>query len=68
MHVERESQKAIVIGKGGEMLKAVGTEARTEFEALVGTKVFLEIWVKVKKGWREDETILDELGYSPTMP
>ncbi|HTN44506.1 MAG TPA: GTPase Era [Nitrospiria bacterium] len=61
--VERDSQKGILIGKKGEMLKTVGTEARIELEALLGTKVFLELWVKVQKDWRQDETVLKEIGY-----
>lgn len=61
--VERDSQKGILIGKKGEMLKTVGTEARLELEALLGTKVFLELWVKVQKDWRQDENVLKEIGY-----
>jgi GTPase len=61
--VERDSQKGILIGKKGEMLKTVGSEARLELEALLGTKVFLELWVKAKKDWRQDENVLKELGY-----
>ena len=61
--VERESQKAIVIGKGGLMLKKVGQEAREELEVLLNAKVFLQLWVKVKKNWREDEQILRQMGY-----
>ncbi|MBM4125400.1 MAG: GTPase Era [Nitrospira sp.] len=61
--VERESQKAIVIGKQGERLKEVGTEARIEMERLFGMKVFLQLWVKVREDWREDEQVLTELGY-----
>jgi GTP-binding protein Era len=61
--VERDSQKGILIGKKGDMLKTVGTEARIELEALLGTKVFLELWVKVQKDWRQDENVLKELGY-----
>jgi len=61
--VERESHKAIVIGKHGERLKAVGTEARLEMERVFGMKVFLELWVKVRESWREDEHALSELGY-----
>jgi len=61
--VERDSQKAIVIGKHGERLKTVGTEARLDMEHLFGMKVFLELWVKVKPAWREDEQMLAELGY-----
>ena len=63
VYVEKESQKAIVIGKRGELLKAVGTEARIEMERLFGMKVFLELWVKVKEGWRQDERMLTALGY-----
>lgn len=61
--VERDSQKGILIGKGGSMLKRVGTEARKDLERLLGTKVFLEVWVKVRKDWRQNESFLAELGY-----
>ncbi len=61
--VERESQKPIVIGKQGELLKAVGSEARIEMERLFGMKVFLKLWVKVRPAWRDDEQLLQELGY-----
>lgn len=61
--VERESQKAIVVGKGGALLKAVGTQARLDMERLFGMKVFLTLWVKVRSEWREDEELLKELGY-----
>jgi GTP-binding protein Era len=61
--VEKESQKAIVIGKRGERLKAIGTYARIEMERLFGLKVFLELWVKVRPAWRQDELMLTELGY-----
>ncbi|HJU06024.1 MAG TPA: GTPase Era, partial [Nitrospiraceae bacterium] len=61
--VEKESHKAIVIGKHGERLKAIGTYARIEMERLFGMKVFLQIWVKVRAAWREDEQILTTLGY-----
>lgn len=61
--VERNSQKGILIGKKGDMLKTVGTEARLELESLLGTKVFLELWVKAQKDWRQDENVLKELGY-----
>lgn len=63
VYVEKESQKAIVIGKKGEALKAVGTEARLDMERLFGMKVFLQLWVKVKEDWREDEQMLAALGY-----
>ena len=64
IYVERESQKAIIIGKRGEMLKAVGTAARINIEKLLNTKVFLEVWVKVKKNWRNNAQFLKELGYT----
>ena len=63
VYVEKESQKAIVIGKKGDLLKAVGTYARIDMEHLFGMKVFLQLWVKVKEGWRQDEQLLVELGY-----
>ena len=61
--VEKDSQKAIVVGKGGQRLKEIGTAARLDMERLFGKKVFLELWVKVREGWREDEDALTELGY-----
>jgi GTPase len=61
--VERDSQKGIVIGKGGEMLKAIGTTARREIEGMSGRKVFLELRVKVNKNWRNDPFVLKLLGY-----
>ena len=61
--VERDSQKGILIGKQGRMLKAIGAEARGEIEALLGAKVFLELWVKVWKNWRKDPKALRALGY-----
>src|SRR5207245_1977536 len=63
VYVEKKSQKAIVIGKQGAMLKAVGTYARIDMEHLFGMKVFLQLWVKVKEAWRQDERMLVELGY-----
>jgi GTP-binding protein Era len=61
--VERASHKAIVVGKGGELLKRVGTEARREMEEAFRRRVFLELWVKVKVDWSDDERALRELGY-----
>lgn len=61
--VERDSHKAIVIGKGGRVLKEVGAEARRELEKLFDSKVHLELWVKVKEGWADDERALRSLGY-----
>jgi GTPase len=60
--VERESQKGILIGAGGAMLKQVGSGARVELEALLGTKVYLGLFVKVREGWREDRGILERMG------
>jgi GTP-binding protein Era len=61
--VERDSQKGIVIGKGGEMLKLIGSTARREIESMSGRKVFLELRVKVNKNWRDDPFVLKLLGY-----
>ena len=63
IYVERDSQKGIIIGKGGAMLKKVGQLAREELEAIMGIKVFLELWVKVKDKWQSDDTVLKILGY-----
>jgi len=60
---EREGQKAILVGKGGLMLKRIGTQARLRIEKLVGTKVFLELFVKVQAGWRESRQFVDELDW-----
>jgi GTP-binding protein Era len=61
--VERESQKGIVIGEGGKMLKQIGTAARKEIESMSGRKVFLELRVKVRKNWRDDEKSLKQFGF-----
>jgi len=61
--VERNGQKSIVIGKGGSRLKQVGTDARKDIKKLFGQKVFLELWVKVKDGWADDERALRSLGF-----
>ena len=63
IQVERESQKGILIGEKGQMLKEIGRLARQEIEALLGAKVFLELWVKVEKNWREDPRALRRLKY-----
>lgn len=62
-YVERDSQKGMVIGKGGRLVRDVGTEARADLEKLFGTKVFLELNVKVEKGWQRDDDLLDRLGF-----
>ena len=64
--VERENQKGILIGRGGSMLKKVGTEARQQIEAFLGTKVFLGLFVKVREHWRENEAVLGEMGLGET--
>ena len=60
--VEAESQKGILIGSGGRMIKAVGTAARKELERELGGRVHLELSVRVRRGWRGDESLLDRLG------
>lgn len=62
--VEKASQKAIVIGKGGSRLKSIGTHARSEMEYAFNLKIFLSLWVKVQKDWRDNDRLLVELGYS----
>jgi GTP-binding protein Era len=62
IYVERDSQKGIVIGKNGALLKEIGTRARLDAEKLLGVKVFLQLWVKVKKGWRDDDHMLRNVG------
>jgi len=59
---ERESQKGILIGRGGAMLKSIGSAARREIEAFLGTRIYLGLFVKVREGWREDPAMLDEMG------
>ncbi len=61
--VERDTHKAMVIGEGGERLKRIGTEARQEMEKLMDAKVFLELWVKVRSGWADDEARVRSFGY-----
>ena len=62
IYVERDSQKGILIGKGGELLKGVGKNARPEIEMLLGKKIFLDLWVKVKRGWRNSDGAIQSLG------
>jgi GTP-binding protein Era len=63
IYVERDSQKRIIIGKKGSVLKAAGQEAREEIQSLIGAPVFLDLWVKVSKDWKNKDYILRELGY-----
>ena len=62
--VQRETQKAIILGEGGKMIKKIGSEARKEIEKFVGQKVFLELFVKVRPKWRENDLFLKEYGYN----
>lgn len=61
--VEREGQKGILIGKNGAMLKNIGRQARLDMEQLLGKKVYLQLWVKVKEGWSDKESLLQDFGY-----
>ncbi len=61
---EKMSHKSIIIGKGGEMLKRIGTGARRQMENLLGTRVYLQLWVKVKSGWKDNSSALRDLGYT----
>ncbi len=63
IYVERDSQKGILIGSKGSMLKEIGAKARADIEGLLDTKIFLDLWVKVKKDWRNEERALKQLGY-----
>ena len=63
IHVERSSQKGIIIGKGGSMLREIGKQSRLDMEKLLGARVFLELWVRIQKKWRKDPRVLKEFGY-----
>lgn len=63
IHVERDSQKGIIIGKAGRMLKRIGEQAREDIERMVGDKVFLKLWVRVQKNWTRDERAIRRFGY-----
>ena len=67
IHVEREGQKGILIGRGGEMLKEIGTAARLEIEEILGVKVFLELRVKLEPDWREDARRVRQLDWRRQM-
>lgn len=64
IYVERKSQKGIIIGKNGSMLKEIGKEARKDIESLLGSSIFLELWVKVKEDWRNKDYLLKDFGYT----
>jgi len=66
IYVEKDSQKAIIIGRRGAMLKRIGESARPEIEKLLGTQVFLKLWVKVRSDWQKDDEALKRLGYLQT--
>jgi len=63
IHLERDSQKGIIIGRGGAMLKRIGTEARQDIEKMTGSKVFLKLFVRVQKNWRKDTKAIERFGY-----
>ena len=65
MYCEKASHKGIIIGNNGEELKRVSTYAREDLEALLGTKVYLNLWVKVKENWRESAAAVSNFGYKP---
>ena len=64
IYCEKKAHKAIIIGKGGAMLKKVGSYARADMEKFFGKKVYLSMWVKVKDGWRNDNFMLKSLGFT----
>jgi len=64
IYVEKKSQKGIIVGKEGKLLREIGTRARKEIENLLGMKIYLDLWVKVKPDWREKEGFLQQMGYS----
>ena len=63
IHCEKKSHKGIIIGKEGKKLKGIGKSARMELEGLLGSKVFLELWVKVKENWRDSDFAISSFGY-----
>lgn len=65
IYCEKTSHKGIIIGKGGAMLKKISSQARTDIEKFMGTKVFLETWVKVKENWRDNVNFVHNMGYKP---
>lgn len=65
IYTERDSQKGIIIGKNGQMLKNIGAQSRKDIETMLDSSVYLDLWVKVKKNWRDNEANLNQLGYRP---
>jgi len=63
VHVERDSHKKIIVGKGGQMIRKLGQDSRYEIERFLGTKVFLELFVRVDKDWSQSDRMLREMGY-----
>jgi GTP-binding protein Era len=63
VYVDKASQRPMLLGEGGARMKAIATQARFDMEQLFGGKVFLEVWVRVKRGWADSETMLTRLGY-----
>jgi GTP-binding protein Era len=63
--VERDTQKGILVGRGGEMIKKIGSQARRDLEAFFSTRVYLDLTVRVREGWRGDRAWLSRLGYGP---
>ena len=63
INVMRKSQKGIIIGKRGSMLREIGKQARLDMEKLLGARIFLELWVRIQKKWRKDPRALKEFGY-----
>jgi len=63
LHVERKTQKGILVGKGGSMIKKIGSQARREIEKLLDSKVFLDLWIKVSPHWKKNQSRLKEFGY-----
>lgn len=65
IYCEKDSHKPIIIGRGGETLKKIGAAARRDIEALLGSRIYLQLWVKVKKNWRDNDLLLKNFGYDP---
>ena len=63
IYCEKQSHKGIIIGKGGEKLKQIGKQARQDIERFLGSKVYLELWVKVKEDWRNKESFITDIGF-----